>query len=50
MIHPIPTYRPSVIEVNKNLQILIKNYSSKINYVTEFTEDLTKELSMPHMD
>lgn len=50
MIHPIPTYRPSVLEVNKNLQILIKSYSSKINYVTQFTNDLTKELSMSHID
>ena len=45
MIHPIPKYRPTVVEMNKNIQILLKNYSSKINYINNFDDDLSKELS-----
>ena len=45
MIHPIPKYRPNVVEMNKNIQILLKNYSSKINYINNFDDDLSKELS-----
>jgi len=48
MIHPIPKYRPNVIEMNKNIQTLLNNYSPKIkiehNY---FDELLSKELSRP---
>ena len=44
MIHPIPKYRPNVVEINKMIQTLIINYSSKINYIKNFDEDLSKQL------
>ena len=45
MIHPIPKYRPSVIDMNKNLSILLKSYSSKISFEKEFDEQLSRELT-----
>jgi len=44
MIHPVPKYRPNVVEINKMIQTLIINYSSKINYIKNFDEDLSKQL------
>jgi hypothetical protein len=44
MIHPIPKYRPNVVEMNKNIQILLKTFSSKINYINNFDNELSKEL------
>ena len=45
MIHPIPKYRPNVVDVNKNIQILLKSYSFNVNYVNNFDNELSKELS-----
>ena len=45
MIHPIPKYRPTVVEMNKNIQILLKQYSSKIDYINNFDNKLSNELS-----
>ena len=45
MIHPIPKYRPSVIDMNKNINILLKSYSSKIRFENEFDEQLSRELT-----
>ena len=47
MIHPIPKYRPNVVEMNNNIQILLKSYSTKIEYLDAFDENLSRELSMP---
>ena len=47
MIHPIPKYRPNVVEMNKNIQILLNSYSPKIKYIKQFDEILSKELSRP---
>ena len=47
MIHPIPKYRPNVVEMNKNIQILLNNYSRKINYKNNFDKELSVELSRP---
>jgi serine/threonine protein kinase len=47
MIHPIPKYRPNVVEMNNNIQTLLKCYSPKIKYMNQFDETLTKELSHP---
>ena len=44
MIHPIPKYRPNVVEMNKNIQILLRGYSSKINYVNNFDKNLSDSL------
>jgi len=44
MIHPIPKYRPNVVEMNKNIQFLITSYSSKINYIDNFDDELSKSL------
>jgi serine/threonine protein kinase len=46
MIHPVPKYRPSVIEMNKNIQTLLKAYSPKINHNEVFDENLSKDLSV----
>ena len=46
MIHPIPKYRPNVIEMNKNIQILLKAYSPKISHNEVFDQNLSKELSV----
>lgn len=46
MIHPVPKYRPNVVEVNKNIHIMLKNYSSKINHKYDFDENLSRELSL----
>lgn len=45
IIHPIPKYRPSVIEINKNLQTLLNNYSDKISYEGYIDNKLSGELS-----
>ena len=45
MIHPIPKYRPNVIEMNKNIQTLLNSYSPKIKYMNQFDDLLSKELS-----
>lgn len=45
MIHPIPKYRPSVIDVNKNLQILLNIYSNKIDYEGIVDKPLSVELT-----
>jgi hypothetical protein len=46
MIHPNPDYRPNVVEMNKNIQILIKNYTVyPKKYTGIFDENLSKELS-----
>jgi len=45
MIHPIPKYRPSVIDVNKNLQIFLNSYSNKIGYEGKIDKHLTDDLS-----
>ena len=47
MIHPIPKYRPNVVEMNKNIQTLLYSYSPKIKYINQFDEVLSKELSRP---
>jgi hypothetical protein len=44
MIHPVPKYRPNVVEINKNIQQLIKSYSSKINYINNFDTNLSRSL------
>ena len=44
MIHPIPKYRPNVIEVNNNIHTLLKNYSHSIDYEKHFSNQLSKEL------
>ena len=44
MIHPIPKYRPNVVEMNKNIQILLRGYSSKINYINNFDANLSESL------
>ena len=44
MIHPIPKYRPNIVEMNKNIQILIRGYSSKINYINNFDTNLSDSL------
>jgi serine/threonine protein kinase len=46
MIHPIPKHRPSVVEMNKNIQTLLKLYSPKIKHSDNFDEKLSKELSV----
>jgi tRNA A-37 threonylcarbamoyl transferase component Bud32 len=46
MIHPIPKYRPSVVEMNKNIQTLLKLYSPKIKHSEHFDEKLSKDLSV----
>jgi hypothetical protein len=46
MIHPIPKYRPTVVEMNKNIQILLKLYSPKIKHSEHFDENLSKDLSV----
>ena len=46
MIHPIPKYRPSVVEMNKNIQTLLKMYSPKIKHSEHFDEKLSKDLSV----
>ena len=50
MIHPIPKYRPNVVEMNKNIEILLKSYSSKINYINNFDNELSKELYSSFFD
>lgn len=45
MIHPVPKYRPNVVDVNKNIQILLKTYSSNIEYINNFDDELSNELS-----
>ena len=50
MIHPVPKYRSNVIEVNKNIHIMLKNYSSKINHKYDFDENLSKELSVSFLE
>ena len=47
MIHPIPKYRPNVIEMNKNIQTLLNSYSHKIKYINHFDDTLSKDLSRP---
>ena len=46
MIHPIPKYRPNVVEMNKNIQELLKLYSPKIKHSQHFDETLSKDLSV----
>jgi hypothetical protein len=51
MIHPIPKYRPSVIDMNKNINILLKSYSSKIPYShspDSFDKELIKSITIKH--
>ena len=50
MIHPIPKYRQNVVEMNKNIEILLKSYSSKINYINNFDNELSKELYSSFFD
>lgn len=50
MIHPIPKYRPNVIEVNNNIQNLLKNYSHLNNYKKQFNDQLSKELTLSVSD
>ena len=45
MIHPIPKYRPNVIEINKNIQTLLMSYSPKISYVNNFDDELEEDVS-----
>ena len=45
MIHPIPKYRPNIIEINKNVQTLLMSYSPKISYINNFDNELLKESS-----
>jgi hypothetical protein len=45
MVHPIPKYRPTVIDMNKNINILSKSYSSKITFEKEFDEQLSRDLT-----
>jgi tRNA A-37 threonylcarbamoyl transferase component Bud32 len=47
MIHPIPKYRPNVVEMNKNIQTLLNNDLPKIKYINQFDETLSNELSRP---
>ena len=44
MIHPIPKYRPNVIEMNKNIQTLLNCYSSRLSYDTHFDDDLVDSM------
>jgi len=45
MIHPIPKYRPNVIEMNKNIQTLLMTYSPKISYINNFDDELEDDVS-----
>jgi hypothetical protein len=45
MIHPNPKYRPNVIEMNKNIQILLTVYSPKISYINNFDDELADDVS-----
>jgi len=47
MIHPIPKFRPNVVEMNKNIQILLNSYSPKVKYIRDFDDILSQELSRP---
>ena len=45
MIHPVPKYRPNVIEINKNIQTLLMSYSPKLSYINNFDDELLKDSS-----